>query len=116
MEVLYIVLNDTSHLDDILEKFLELGVKGATIFDSEGMASAILSHKTGLKSINSGPYSLLKGDGGHSKTIVSVVKNHDMADKVASEIKKMLLEKCHTEVIGFMFTTPATGIYTLSHE
>ena len=42
MNVLFIVLNDLAYLDEILEEFVALKVRGATIIDSEGMAAAIL--------------------------------------------------------------------------
>lgn len=42
MNVLFIVLNDLAYLDEILEEFVSLKVRGATIIESEGMAAAIL--------------------------------------------------------------------------
>ena len=41
MNVLFIVLNEVQYLDDILDSFVDIGVKGATILDSQGMGSAI---------------------------------------------------------------------------
>lgn len=116
MEVLYIVLNDTDHLEGIFEKFLELGVKGATVLDSQGMAASILSYATGMSSLLSGPFSQLGKDyDPNSKTIFTVLKNHEMAERVAHEIRN-LLKNTDKKVIGFMFTMPVTGIYTLSNE
>ena len=42
MEALFIVLNDLSYLEAILQRFVELRVRGATIIDSMGMARAIM--------------------------------------------------------------------------
>ena len=42
MLALFLVLNEVDYLDDILAKFVEVGVKGATILESQGMASAML--------------------------------------------------------------------------
>lgn len=36
-----LVLNKTEKLNDILEKFVEIGVTGATIIDSQGMGSSL---------------------------------------------------------------------------
>ena len=36
MYALFIVLNEVDYLDTILDKFMEVGVKGATILDSQG--------------------------------------------------------------------------------
>lgn len=35
MKALFLVLNKTEKLNDILEKFMEVGVTGATILDSK---------------------------------------------------------------------------------
>ena len=43
MQLLIAVINDEERLDDILSGFLELGITGATIIDSEGMGH-VLSH------------------------------------------------------------------------
>ena len=47
MEALFIVLNDLTFMDDILDKFIELHIKGATIIDSQGMAQAIIEKDGG---------------------------------------------------------------------
>ena len=43
IQVLFIVLNEVDYLNDILEGFVNIGVSGATILDSQGMASLIVS-------------------------------------------------------------------------
>jgi hypothetical protein len=37
MNILFLVLNETEYLDEILDGFVDAGVKGATILDSQGM-------------------------------------------------------------------------------
>ena len=74
MEALFIVLNDLSFMDDILEKFIELEIKGATIIDSQGMAQAIIQKDGGGQGLFSGPfYKALVGDQNHSKMIFTVL-------------------------------------------
>ncbi|MEN8260454.1 MAG: hypothetical protein ABFS02_07695, partial [Pseudomonadota bacterium] len=41
MELLIAVINDVDRVDEILEGFLEIGVKGATVIDSEGMGRVL---------------------------------------------------------------------------
>ena len=41
MNVLVIVLNKTEYLNEILDAFVEIGLTGATIIDSQGMGSAM---------------------------------------------------------------------------
>ena len=47
MNALFIVLNEIEYLDDILDGFVDIGVKGATILDSQGMGSAITNSGRG---------------------------------------------------------------------
>ena len=42
MKALFLVLNKTEKLNEILEKFVEVGVSGATILDSQGMGQALI--------------------------------------------------------------------------
>jgi len=43
MELLIAVINNVDRVEEILAGFLEIGVKGATVIDSEGMGH-VLSH------------------------------------------------------------------------
>lgn len=45
MKALFIILNDLDYLEDILEEFVSLDIKGATVLDSQGLAQAILGLK-----------------------------------------------------------------------
>lgn len=42
MKVLFLILNKTEKLNEILEAYVEVGVRGATIIDSQGMGSALV--------------------------------------------------------------------------
>ena len=44
MQALILVLNKVELLDDVLNSLSKCGVSGATILDSQGMGSAILSN------------------------------------------------------------------------
>ncbi|HOA30750.1 MAG TPA: hypothetical protein PKM70_02355 [Clostridia bacterium] len=49
MNVLFIVLNEVEHLDDVLDAFVEVGVTGATILDSQGMGSILTNGHKSMK-------------------------------------------------------------------
>jgi len=111
MEALFIVLNDLNYLDRILEKFVELKVKGATIMNSQGMASAILHGEGFMNLLNAGPFSKsLDADQKYSKTIFTVIPDTLDVNLIVSEISK-IVEDSKRNVVGFMFTVPVSGIY-----
>lgn len=112
MEVLFIVLNDLSYLDQIFAKFLELKVRGATILDSTGMARAVMDIE-GLNFMLSGPFqhSFSENDK-KSKTIFTVIPDAAKAQEVIAEIRE-IVEDSKKRVIGFMFTVPVSGIYPM---
>lgn len=112
MQILYIVLNDLSHLPNILDTFVKLKVRGATILDSEGMAKAVLEYE-GLNYLLSGPFQEINLKKiGSSKTIFTVIPKDEQVPIIVEEIQKVLADS-HEEVIGFMFTLPVSGIYPL---
>lgn len=115
MEVLFIVLNDLSYLDQIFAKFLELKVRGATILDSTGMARAVMDNE-GLSFLLSGPFqhSFLDNEK-QSKTIFTVIPDEEKAKEVIQEIR-MIVENSKKHVIGFMFTVPVSGIYPMKSK
>lgn len=115
MQILFIVLNDLSHLQEILEIFIKLKVRGATILDSEGMAKAVLEME-GLNFLLGGPFQQTlpkKVDG--SKTIFTVIPEEEKVPEVVEAIQNALTNS-KEKVIGFMFTLPVSGIYPLKSK
>lgn len=112
MQILFIVLNDLSYLDRILQKFIELQVRGGTIIDSQGMAAAIMQNE-GMTGLLNGPFSRsLSNDQKGSKTIFTVIPEAEKAKFIVKEIQK-IVETSEKQVIGFMFTMPVSGIYPM---
>ncbi|MFA5560177.1 MAG: hypothetical protein WC964_00210 [Acholeplasmataceae bacterium] len=112
MQILFIVLNDLTQLPTILDTFVKLKVRGATILDSEGMAKAVLENE-GLNYLLSGPFQKISNQKvGSSKTIFTVIPKDEQAPLIVEEIQKVLTTS-NEEVIGFMFTLPVSGIYPL---
>ena len=113
MNVLFIVLNDLAYLDEILEEFVELKVRGATIIESQGMASAIL-HSEGLNFLLQGMFKSGTADEQkYSKTIFTVIPDQEQLDKTVAAVRK-IVERSKQPTVGFMFTVPVSGIYPLT--
>ncbi|MFA5692668.1 MAG: hypothetical protein WC907_03540 [Acholeplasmataceae bacterium] len=112
MEALFIVLNDLSFLDDILEAFIDLNVKGATILDSEGMAQAIMRKEGFFETLTSGPFYKSDQEEKYSKTIFTVLPDGYDSKKIIDKVKEVV-SSSKRNVIGFMFTLPVSGVYPL---
>ncbi|NLB49130.1 MAG: hypothetical protein GX813_04780 [Erysipelotrichia bacterium] len=112
MQILFIILNDLNYLDEILQKFLARKVRGATIIDSEGMATAMMANE-GFYNLLAGPFAgALEGGSKRSKTIFTVINDPAKVDEVVGEVRE-IASKSQENVIGFMFTLPVSGIYPL---
>ena len=95
MRLLVAVINDPEKLDEILSGFLELGITGATIVNSEGMGS-LLSHDI---PIFAGLQTLISGSRPQNRMLLSVVPAEIVEPALA------LLQ----DVVGNL-SAPATGI------
>jgi nitrogen regulatory protein PII len=95
MRLLVAVINDPEKLDEILSGFLELGITGATIVNSEGMGS-LLSHDI---PIFAGLQTLISGSRPQNRILLSVVPAEIVEPALA------LLQ----DVVGNL-SAPATGI------
>lgn len=111
MQVLFIVLNKTKYLDDILARFLDIGVKGATILDSQGMAGAITRQEGEMPNFGF-LHSFMENAKPYSKTIFTVLKNQEMVDKAVTAVKDVLGEKAKIGA-GFMFSVPIANMYLM---
>ena len=109
MNILFLVLNETEYLDEILDSFVEIGVKGATILDSQGMGSALASGE------RSTPFfgalrTLMDNARPYNKTIFTVIEDEEMLARAVRSVKDILgdMEK---PGVGLMFTLPVGNIY-----
>lgn len=108
MLVVVIVLNDLSYMDDILEVFVRLGVRGATIVDSYGMAKGLRESET-LNYLMKGPIDRAVPEKAlESKTIFSVIEKVQ-AEFVIKTIDN-LLKDSKSESAGFIFSLPVYSI------
>lgn len=112
MYVLFIVLNQTNYLDEILTKFVDIGVSGATILDSQGMASAIVNSNNPGIPIFDIFRNVLDDSRPYNKTIFTVLESKELVDKVVMTVEDIIEnEECYNA--GFMFTIPIGEAYKL---
>ena len=95
LRLLVVVVHDPEKLDEILSGFLEIGITGATVLQSEGMGS-VLSQDI---PIFAGLQTLISGSRPQNRTIFSVVPEDRLDDALA-----VLQEICGN------LASPATGI------
>ncbi len=109
MKLLVLILNKTNRLEDVLHKFNEIGIKGATVIDSMGVGRTMADH---IDSSNFAIiYSLRKMvDGGrpYNKTILSVIEND--LEQAAFDGVNEVLGDLHQPGMGIMFTLPIDGV------
>lgn len=114
MYALFIVLNQVDYLDEILEKFVEVGVRGATVLDSQGMAGAIV-HGGGNLPLFGSLKHLMDGARAYNKTIFSVLESEEMVEKATTAVQGVL-DDLPADGLGFMFSVPIGKVYCMSRE
>ncbi len=115
MYALFIVLNQTNYLDEILERFVQIGVKGATVLDSQGMGGAILHGENRNIPIFGSLRTLLDSARPYNKTIFTVLESEELVEKTVACVQN-ILEDQPSEGLGFMFSLPIGKVYCMSPE
>lgn len=100
MKALFLVLNKTEKLNDILEKFIEVGVTGATILDSQGMGSALIEGEIPL--FGGVLRSVMDNNRPYNKTIFTLLNDEDM--RAAKSAVKDVLGDINQPGVGLMFS------------
>ncbi len=87
MYLLVLVLNKHEHVNAILERFLEIGITGATLVDSRGMGREILECESpvvgGLRKL------IYEQCHPNNITIFSLVHDEETIDRATDEIEKI---------------------------
>lgn len=115
MNVLFIVLNEPDHLEDLLEKFIEIGVKGATILDSQGMGFAMNHSGHGNEPFFGKIRSIIDNSRPYNKTIFTVIEDEETLEKAIS-VAKEVFGDVYKPGLGMMFTMPVNHIYGMKHH
>ena len=110
MQLLVTVVNQAEVLDDLLAGFVELGITGATVIDSEGMGH-VLAHDV---PIFAGVRALHARSRPRNQTIISVVEDSkvDAAIAMIQEVCGGLDQAGH----GIVFTVPVGRVVGLAPE
>lgn len=110
MQLLVVVLNKDEYLEQVLQGFLEVGVRGATVIDSVGMGR-IISYNI---PIFAGLRHLFDAERPQNKTIFAVVEDTMVDDAIA-----MVEEICGSldePGAGIAFTVPISHVKGLAEE
>ena len=110
MQLLIAVINQEEKLDEIMSGFLELGITGATIINSEGMGR-VLSHDI---PIFAGLQTLIARSRPQNQTIFSVMDEQKVEEAIA-----LLQEICgnfNSPATGIVFTVPVSRVQGLAPE
>jgi len=110
MNVLFIVLNEVQYLDDILDSFVDIGVKGATILDSQGMGSAIAGGGRGSQPLFGSIRLFLDDAKPYNKTIFTVIDDEEVLAKAVETVCNILGD-IDKPGVGMMFTLPVNNVY-----
>jgi nitrogen regulatory protein P-II 1 len=108
MHLLVAVVNQPEKLDEILSGFVELGVRGATVINSEGMGR-VLSHDI---PIFAGLQTLIDRSRPHNRTIFTV-----LSDELVEEVIVLFQDICgdlEDPATGILFTLPLDRVVGLS--
>lgn len=97
MKLVVFVLNNEELLDQVLEAYVEAGIDGATILDSEGMGQ-FLTYEVPLFAEFK---EFMKGNKPYNKTIISVVRE----EEAIPELKRLLDAVCGD------LSAPGTGVF-----
>ena len=110
MRLLVAVVHDPEKLDEILSGFVEIGITGATVLNSEGMGS-LLSQDI---PIFAGLQTLVSGSRPQNRLILSVISEDKV--KPAVEVLKDVAGDLDKPATGIVFTVPVDEVFGLAPE
>jgi len=110
MVLFFLVLNKEEYLKEILEAFLELDIRGATIIDSLGMGR-VLTYEV---PIFAGLRELLPGSRPFNKTIFSLVKEEKV--EPLTEAIEQIVGSLDEPGTGIVFTIKVDKVRGLAKE
>ncbi len=114
MRLIVFVLNREELLERVLEAYVEVGITGATILDSEGMGRFLTYEVPLFADFRQ----FMKGNKPYNKTILSVVQD----DTIITRLREILDEVCgglSAPGTGVLFSVPvdyAAGLVGQSDE
>lgn len=112
IQALFIVLNKVECLNEILAGFVEVGVRGATVLDSQGMANIIVSGDNHHISLFRYFKTLMEDTLPYNKTIFTVLENEELVEQAVAVVQKIIGDVPKPGV-GFMFSLPIAKTYPM---
>ena len=107
MKALFLILNKTEKLNDVLEAFVKAGTKGATVVDSQGMGSAL--SESNLPMFGGFLRTVLDNNRPFNKVIFSVVKDEEVLNDAIAAVEEILGDMSKPGV-GLMFVMPVDRV------
>ncbi len=107
VQALFVVIDDPTYVVPILDRFMELGLTGATVIDSMGMARVIGDHVPFF-----GRFAHMDGERHHNKTIFTVVSDEQL-EEAANAIDEVV-GGLHRPETAFLFSVQVSMCRGLS--
>lgn len=112
IQVLFVVLNETDLLNDILAGFVEVGVSGATVLDSQGMANIVVQSDKKPIFLYGHLKTIMQDALPYNKTIFTVLESQELVDKAVTVVQD-LIGDVPKPGVGFMFSLPIAKTYPM---
>ncbi|RQD72910.1 MAG: hypothetical protein D5R97_10150 [Candidatus Syntrophonatronum acetioxidans] len=109
MKLLVLVLNETENLNDILEGFLDVGIRGATVIDSTGMGRILSPHVP----LFGGLSYLFEGERTSNVVAFSLIEDDNKVKEALEVIKKVQGDMCKPGS-GIVFTLEVDQVIGLA--
>ena len=106
MYVLFIVLNETQYLSEILVALKDIGIRGATVINTLG--SRKLQDEVGERSFLFKFVESIQGDTKSNRTIFSVIEKDEQIHEAMKAIEEILGGDMMVPDKGIMFVLPVT--------
>ncbi|NPV70120.1 MAG: hypothetical protein HPY55_05680 [Firmicutes bacterium] len=113
MELVLVVLNKGERLDPILEAFVKLGIRGATVIDGMGYGERTL-YRLGRLTFIRGQFSGMLESKPKHRVIMSLVESHSQAEAAAVAVEGICGKPPGTKALVIIL--PALGAYVFGHD
>ncbi len=111
MELLVCVVNREEHLDRVLSGMVSLGITGATVLNSQGMAQRVAAQLPVLAGLRS----VLDGIRPHNATVFSVIRDRSTVEAAVAMISEVCGDLGRPGT-GVVFTVPVRVAVGLAEE
>lgn len=106
MFALFIVLNQTEYLSEILFTMKRQGIRGATVIESMG-ASSVSKNIYNIPVVG-GLVKSIDGDTTYNKTIFSIIEREEQVERAMAHVEKIIGGDMKQPNKGIMFVLPVT--------